>query len=118
MANENPTGGERAVPLDLPPEQITILRGFLSSWLEGVREDLKSPQRLQEPDKARQEAQAYERLLVALTLNQIFLPDAAACVAFEPAVEAYDKENNYAEVEANHDALHGLLALLKEGHER
>lgn len=117
MANENPTGDEQVAPLDLPPGQTSILRSFLADWLEGVREDLKTPERMQEPEMARQEAQAYERLLVALTVKQIFLPDEAARAAFEPAVEAYDKENNYAELAANHDALHSLLALLKEGDE-
>jgi hypothetical protein len=114
MANENPTGGERAVPLDLPTQHISILRERLTDWLEGARGDLKAPERLEDPGRTRQEVQAYERLLVSLTLGQIFLPDEDARAAVDAASKGYDKESGYAEVVANHDALHGLLALLSE----
>jgi hypothetical protein len=113
MATENPTGGERAVPLDLPAQHIAILRDRLTVWLAGVREDLKTPERIEDPNQARQEAQAYERLLVGLTVGQIFLLDEVARAAVEDAAEGYDKESGYAEVVASHDAFHGLLALLE-----
>jgi hypothetical protein len=116
MANENPTGGERVVPLDLSAQHIVILRDRLTAWLTGVREDLKTPKRMEDPDRTHQEAQAYERLLVALTVGQIFIPDETARAAVEEAAEGYDKESGYAEVVANHDAFHALLALL-EGRE-
>lgn len=51
MANENPMGGARPVPLDLPAKHIPILRSCLNDWLHGVREDLKAPERLQHPDQ-------------------------------------------------------------------
>jgi hypothetical protein len=112
MANENPTGGARPVPLDLPAKHIPILRSCLNDWLHGVREDLKAPERLQHPDKAQREAQAFERLLVALATRQIVLPDEAARAAVEAATVDHDEESNYQEVAANHDALHALLGVL------
>jgi hypothetical protein len=116
MATKNPMCGERPVPLDLPAKHIPILRDRLTGWLEGVREDLKTPERMENPGKARREAQAYERLLVGLTTGQICLPDEVARAAVETATAAYDEGSNHAEIAANHDALHGLLAVL-EGRE-
>lgn len=112
MANENPTGGARPVPLDLAAKHIPILRSCLNDWLHGVREDLKAPERLQHSDKAQQEAQAFERLLVALVTRQIVLPDEVARAAVEAATEDHDEESNYQEIAANHDALHALLGVL------
>ena len=115
MATKNPMCGERPVPLDLPAEHIPILRDRLTNWLEGVREDLKTPEQMEQPDEARQEAQAYERLLVGLTTGQLCLPDEAARAAVETAAAGYDEGSNHAEIAANHDALHGLLAMLEGG---
>lgn len=112
MANEKSTGAAQPVPLDLPAKHIPILRACLNDWLHGVREDLQAPERLQHPDKAQQEAQAFERLLVALATRQIVLPDEAARAAVEAATADHDEESNYQEVAANHDALHALLGAL------
>jgi hypothetical protein len=65
MAKKNPMDEGRPVPLDLAAKHIPILRARLNDWLDGVRRDLKAPERLRHPDDARQEAQAFERLLVA-----------------------------------------------------
>jgi hypothetical protein len=113
MARKNPTDGERVVSLDLPAEHIPILRARLTNWLGGVREDLQVPERLENPDAARLEAQAYERLLVGLTTGQICVPDEEAQAALVTAAGAYDEGSNHAEIAANHDALHGLLAVLE-----
>lgn len=115
MATKNPMCGERPVPLDLPAEHIPILRDRLTNWLEGAREDLKTPERMENPGEARREAQAYERLLVGLTTGQIFLPDDAARAAVEAASSGYDAGSNYAEIAANHNALHALLVVLEGG---
>jgi len=112
MANENPMGGTRPVPLDLAAKHIPILRSCLNDWLHGVREDLKAPERLQQPDKAHREAEAFERLLVALATRQIVLPDEAAREAVAVATADDDAASNYQEVAANHDALHALLGVL------
>ncbi len=115
MANENPTGGARPVPLDLAAKHIPILRSCLNDWLHGVREDLKDPERLQQLDKAQREAQAFERLLVALATGQIVLPDEVAREAVAVATADDDVASNYKEVAANHDALHALLGVLEGG---
>ncbi len=62
MAETNPTPGRRAVPLDLPPSQVTILRSLLADWLQGARSDLSHPKGVESPELTRQEADAFERL--------------------------------------------------------
>lgn len=112
MANANDMGGGPLVSLDLPPQHIPILRDRLTAWLDGVREDLESPDEVQQPDQAWQEARAFERLLTALTTGKICVPDEAARAVIEASVAAHDKESDYAEVVATHDALHDLLGVL------
>lgn len=101
------------MPLDLPAKHVPVLRACLTGWLEGAREDLKAPERLRQPAKARREAQAFERVLVALATRQIVLPDEAAREAVAVAAADDDEANNYKEVAANHDALHALLGVLE-----
>lgn len=103
------------MPLDLPAKHVPVLRACLNGWLEGVREDLNAPERLRQPDKARQEAQAFERLLIALATGQIVLPDDAAREAVAVATADDDAASNYKEIAANHDALHALLGVLEDG---
>jgi hypothetical protein len=112
MAKDNPTVGGSLVPLGLPPQHIPILRDRLTAWLDGVREDLETPDEVQDPDQAWQEARAFERLLTALTTGKICVPDEAARAAIEVSTAAHDKESDYAEVAATHDALHALLGVL------
>jgi hypothetical protein len=112
MANDNPTVGGSLVPLALPPQHIPILRDRLTTWLDGVREDLETPDEVQRPDQAWQEARAFERLLTALTTGKICLPDEAARTAIAVSAAASDKESDYAKVAAAHDALHALLGVL------
>ncbi|MBW8060535.1 MAG: hypothetical protein FVQ78_09510 [Solirubrobacterales bacterium] len=112
MAEKNPTDGRRAVPLDLPPSQVTILSGLLADWYEDVRRDLTHPEKMRNPDLAREDAEAFERLLSGLELGQILVPDEAARAAIETAANAYDEASDYTEIVANHEALHGLLAAL------
>jgi hypothetical protein len=115
MADQNPTGEERAVPLDLPAEQKTILRGTLTSCLEGVSGDLKTPDRVPDPDKARREADAYTRLLAALDQGRMVVPDDAAREAVEAMVLSVEEDTDYQQIIAEHDALFGLLSLLGGG---
>jgi hypothetical protein len=85
----------------------------LADWLHGAREDLKAPDRLKRADEVRQEAQAYERLLLALNTGTISLPDEAARAAVAAATAGDDEASNYEEIAANHDALHALLGVLE-----
>jgi hypothetical protein len=110
MADTDPTGGDSTVALDLPAEHMTILRDTLASCLEGVRGDLDTPERMRDPEKARWEAAAYKRLLAGLERGEVLVPDESAREAVATIVANADLENNYAEVVAEHDALHGLLA--------
>lgn len=112
MSYDNPTGGGSLVSLDLPPQHVPILRDRLTTWLDGVREDLEAPDEIQRPDHAWQEARAFERLLTALTTGEICLPDEGARAAIEASAATHDKESDYAEVAAIHDALHALLGVL------
>ena len=115
MAKSNDMGGGSLVPLDLAPQHIPILRERLTTWLDGVREDLEGPDGVRRPDQAWQEARAFERLLTALLTGKISLPDEAARTALEASAAAHDKESDYAEVTATHDALHALLDALGGG---
>ena len=112
MAETNPTHGSRAVPLDLPPSQITILRGRLADWLEDARSDLNHPEGVRNPDLTRREADAFERLLSGVASGRVLVPDETARAVIEAAANAYDEASEYAEMVANHNALHGLLAAL------
>ena len=112
MAGENPTCGRRAVPVDLPADQIAILRSDLESWRHGVLADLAKPELLTNPDDSRREAAVYDRLLAGLDRGDLLVPDEIARQAIEAAAKAHDDEFNYKEVAAIHDAHHALLSLL------
>jgi hypothetical protein len=113
MADENPTGGRRAVPLGLPAEHVAIVRLDLEVCLEGVEGDLEMPERMPNPEKARREAEAYKRLLAGLDRGEIVLPDEIARETLKERVVAVDNATEYARVVVEHDALHGLLAVLE-----
>jgi hypothetical protein len=76
---------------------------------------LEAVDEAQRPDQAWQEARAFERLLTALATGKICLPDEAARTALEASAAAHDKESDYADVTAIHDALHALLDALGGG---
>jgi hypothetical protein len=57
MADQNPTGGPRVVPINLPPAQTEILRDELLGWLAGIEEDLETEQ-LPDPGADAREADA------------------------------------------------------------
>jgi len=113
MANENPMGGRRAVPLDLPALHIAILRDSLEDCVEGAERELETPNELRNPDKTRTDAEAYKRLLAGLDRGEVVVPDEMARQAVKQMAAASDEGTGYAEVVAEHDALHGLLALLE-----
>jgi uncharacterized protein HemY len=112
MPCDNPTAGGSLVALNLPTEHVLSLRDKMTDWLDGLRRDLRAPEKLKEPGRAESEAQAVERLLVGLTVGQLFVPDPEAETFLRAASESNDKESNYAEVATAHDALHALLGVL------
>ncbi len=111
MADQNPMGGPRVVPIDLPPAQSEILRDELLGWLAGIEEDLESDQ-LPDPGGDAREADAFRRLLTALDRGEVALPDDEAREAMSRAAEGYDDASGYERVVAVHDAHHALLSLL------
>jgi hypothetical protein len=113
MPCENPMGGGSFVALNLPAEHVALLRDEMTAWLDSLRSDLRTPERLKDPDRAQGEAEAVERLLVGLTVGRLFIPDEEAEALLRAAVESHDKENGYSEVVATHDAMHGVLAVLE-----
>jgi hypothetical protein len=113
MPCDNPTGGGSLAALNLPAEHVSFLRGEMTGWLGSLRSDLRTPERLEDQDRTQREAEAIERLLLGLTVGQLFVPDEEAEAFLRAALESHDKENGYAEVVAAHDAMHGLLALLE-----
>jgi hypothetical protein len=112
MADQNPTADPRVVPIELPAGQTTILRDELLGWLAGVEQDLRTPDRLRDPQASVRDAEAFRRLLAALDHGEIELPDEEARKAMSRAAEGYDAANDHARVSAVHDAHHALLSLL------
>lgn len=110
MANQHPTGDERVVLLDLPPRQLLILSKMAEDWRAGYRDDLRHPERLPNPERCRREAAVTDRLLNALTVGQVAVPDEELRTSVQEAVDAHDKESNYQQVVEEHDALYALLA--------
>jgi phage-related minor tail protein len=106
--------GQRAVPVDLSPPQLAIVRHDLRLWLAGAKDDLSIPERLQDPEQRRREAAAYERLLQGIGRGLITVPDREARAFLAEAAAGNDEGNEYEQVKAEHDALHALLAVLEE----
>lgn len=112
MPCDNLTAGGSFVALNLSAQHVSSLRDKMTDWLDGLRRDLRTPERLKDPSRAQGETQAVERLLVGLTVGQLLIPDPEAEALLRAATESNDKESNYAEVAAAHDALHALLDML------
>jgi hypothetical protein len=112
MADQNPTAGPRAVPVDFPPAQTEILRDELLGWLAGIEEDLEAS--LPRPDRVStvEEGEAFGRLLEALDRHEIKLPDEEARACLCRAAEGYDEASGYERIVVVHDAHHALLSVL------
>lgn len=114
MADQNPTGGRRVVPLDLPAPQVVLLRQTLTSCLLGVKGDLARTDKIPNADRGCREAHAFRRLLRGLHRGKVVIPDDPAREVVATLATESDRENHYAEVIAEHDALHGLLGVFEE----
>lgn len=112
MADSNPMGDSRLVPVDLPDELAAVLRRDLSGWIDSLDADLRKPERLVDPDRTRADLAAYRRLLDGVKEKGIRVPDPDAARLLREAAEAHDEESGYAEVVATHEAMHCLLAAL------
>jgi hypothetical protein len=115
MANENPTGDGDAVALTISTKHRKFLRDLFEIARNGIREELAQyPKQLKEPQRLHREEAVYERLLAALNSGSI-IPDHDLRDVLRDLAEIYDRENEYARVVAEHEALHGLLDQLTEG---
>jgi hypothetical protein len=112
MADKNPMGARRIVPLGLPHRHTAILRDELDGWIAGIEEDVADPRGLPDRDSAIREAEAFGRLLAALTTGEIALPDEEARAAMARAAEGYDEAAGYERAVAVHEAHHAMLAIL------
>ena len=107
MATQNPTGDGEAVALSISPRQARILRPKLEMVRDGVREDLASGRPLPRLATAREDEDAYRRLLVALDTSSI-VPVSHVCRALGELADATDEANEYERSVAEHDALDAL----------
>ena len=110
-----PPGGSSgwlAVPFDLPDHQVELLRGDVTTWLAGDREDLRSPDRLRDPSTTLRRARMYERLLIGFDQRRLILPDEEARIAVVEAVDAHDECHSYDYVVSTHDAQRALVEIL------
>jgi hypothetical protein len=113
MADQNPTADPRVGPVDLPHALTKILRDELLGWIAGIEDDLDwAPERLRDPEATVREADAFRRLLRALEVHEIKLPDEDAQAALGRAAQGYDEAIEYERILAPHDAHHALLAIL------
>jgi hypothetical protein len=107
MARQNPTGDGAAVALSITSGQARILRPRLEMVRDGVRDDLASGKSLPREAMAREDEDAYARLLAALDGGSI-IPMPHVCRALDELAEATDEGNEYERVAAEHDALAAL----------
>lgn len=113
MADENPMGRGAAVALDLPADQVRFLRGTFESAQEGVRDELREhPDQLEDPARLRREDAAYGRLLTALD-ECVIAPDAEVRAVVRDLAQMIDQGNEHGRVVFEHEAFHGLLAVLE-----
>jgi hypothetical protein len=107
MANQNPTGDDVAVALEISPRNVAILRPILEMVREGAEDDFSTPPVAGRPEIARADEHAYRVLLAALDHGAI-VPGPHICRALGELVESIDEANEYERVVAEHDALADL----------
>jgi hypothetical protein len=112
MADENPKGGPRAVPIIFSDHLMDLLKQEVHGWLAGVEEDLETPEGLKDPEASVREAAVFRRLLEALDRGEIVLPDEEARATIEKATEGYEEAAEYTLATLRHDAHLALLDLL------
>jgi len=118
MAKENPTDGGRTVALTIPSKDREFLRRVFTMALDGIRDELDNyPDDLREPTHLHREEGIYERLLSGLAGESI-VPDHYMRQMLRDLTEMNDRENEYARVVAEHEALLSLRKRLGEGKRR
>jgi len=114
MATENPTGGERAVPLSIPPAQKEYLRGELLGLIAGLEDDAKTHPGEPEARRWVAEAEAYGRLVAGLDSGRVVPDDRVRRLVREWA-EAHDFAEHYERVVFEHNAIAALSEQIEAG---
>jgi hypothetical protein len=112
MASDDPTGGERAVPLSIPAAQANYLRKELAGFKAGLETDLANRPDDPAAERWRSDAAAYRRLLAGLEAG-VVVPDADMRRLVREWAEANDREAKYERVVFEHEALQGLRSQLE-----
>jgi hypothetical protein len=112
MAIQNPTGSGAAVALKIPADHIGFLRSTFEKARAGVKDELEEfPDQL-DPERLQREEAAYGRLLAALD-ELVIVPDRDVLDVLGDLAGIIDQGNEYRRIVTEHEALHGLLALLR-----
>jgi len=112
MADENPTGRDHAVALNIAADQVRFLRSTFEKARAGVKDELEEfPDQL-DPERLQREEAVYARLLAALD-ELVIVPDQDALDVLVDLAGIIDEGNEYRRVVSEHEALHGLLAKLR-----
>ena len=114
MATENPTGGERAVPLSIPPEQAAWLRDRLSGFKADLDNDVQTLPHRPGARRWLADAEAYRRLIAGLDAGEIVPDDQLRRLVREWA-EAHDRAEHYERVVFEHDAIAALREQIGAG---
>jgi hypothetical protein len=111
MADQNPTGSGAAVALELPADHVRFLHSTFEKARAGVKDELEEfPDQL-DPKRLQREEAVYTRLLEALD-ELVIVPDQDVLDVLEDLAGIIDQGNEHRRVVTEHEALHGLLALL------
>lgn len=114
MSAQNPKGPHDSVGLSIPAFHADFLRETFEGGRAGACAELREyPDQVSDPQLLRREAAAYSKLLTALE-ERVIVPDGAVREVVTDLARAIDRENEYARVVAEHEALHGLLAQLPD----
>jgi hypothetical protein len=114
MSTQNPKGPCASVGLGIAAYHADFLRETFEGARAGVCAELREYlDQVSDPERLRREAATYSRLLTALEERAI-MPDAEAREVVADLARTIDRDNEYARVIAEHEALHGLLAQLPD----
>lgn len=108
MSCNHPTG-RGAVPIRTPERHRAFLLETLSLGRAAIAESLARPETIADPPLKQREAEAHDRLTAAINHGSIIYPDPIARSVVEALLDAYDHENDFGRVVAEHAALLGLL---------
>jgi hypothetical protein len=114
MADSDPTGGERAVPLSIDPDQAEYLRRELTGFKDGLEDDVEAHPDRTGAGRWRADAEVYGRLIAGLDAGEI-VPDEHVRRLVREWAEAHDRAEHYRRVVFEHDAIAVLREQIEAG---